>query len=100
MDIKKYLTLKAVWERKVDIDPDTRMPVFADPVIIDCFKYGKGMFIRGDNDAAHVSARSYLVLDDVQPEDKLDGQVVQSVNDFPESWDDKVVLHEVLTWYR
>lgn len=96
--MKKYLTFDAEWKQCTGEDEDTRMLEYGDTVKIKCFKYGKNIFLRGESSGTTVSAQAYLVLDEVKPKDMIDGQVVKSVNVYPESWDNRVKLYEVLTW--
>ena len=96
--MNKYLTFNTELKKCKGEDEDTRMLEYEKAVIIKCFKYGKNIFLRGESSGTTVSAQAYLVLDEVQPKDILDGQVVKSVNIYPESWDNKVKLYEVLTW--
>ena len=98
MDLKKYMTFTVKWEKFLGEDEDTHMASYAEPVDIKCFIYGKNIFIREEDGATAVSAKVYLTLADVQVKDKVDGQVVKSVNSNPESWDSRVQLYEVLTW--
>lgn len=98
MNMSKYLTFDVEWKKCTGEDEDTRMLEYEEAVKIKCFKYGKNIFLRGENSGTTISAQAYLVLDEVQPKDILDGQVVKSVNVYPESWDNKVKLYEVLTW--
>ena len=98
MNMNKYLTFDAEWKKCIGEDEDTRMLTYKDAVKIKCFKYGKNIFIRENTSGTTVSAQAYLVLEEVKPKDILDGQVVKSVNIYPESWDNKVKLYEVLTW--
>lgn len=98
MDMQKYMTFTASWKKKLGLDEDTRRPEYGDEVEIKCFKYGKDVFIRSESSAATITAKVYLTLESVQPGDILDGQVVKSVNSYPESWDSRVQLYEVLTW--
>lgn len=98
MNMNKYLTFDVEWKKCIGEDEDTRMLAYKDAVKIKCFKYGKNIFLRGESSGTTVSAQAYLVLEKVQPKDILDGQVVKSANIYPESWDNKVKLYEVLTW--
>ena len=98
MNMNKYLTFNTEWKKCKGEDEDTRMLEYEKAVTIKCFKYGKNIFLRGENSGTTVSAQAYLVLEEVKPKDILDGQVVKSVNIYPESWDNKVKLYEVLTW--
>ena len=96
--MSKYLTFDAEWKKCIGEDEDTRMLKYEDAVKIKCFKYGKNIFLRENTSSATVSAQTYLVLDEVKPKDMIDGQVVKSVNMYPESWDNRIKLYEVLTW--
>lgn len=98
MDMRKYMTFEVPWEKYTGEDEDTHMAEFAPPVMIKTFIYGKSIFLREEAKATTVSAKAYLTLEQVQPKDKLDGQVVRSVNSYPESWTSKDQLYEVLTW--
>lgn len=98
MYMEKYMTFEAVWEKQIGIDEDTRMPSFAPAETIKCFEYGKNVFLREDNSSTMVSAKAYLTLENVELGDKIDGQVVKSVNNYPENWDANKQLFEVLTW--
>lgn len=98
MDMKKYMTFSVPWTKFIGEDEDTHMAKYGETVQSKCFQYGKNVFIREEASATTISAQAYLTLDEVQPKDIYDGQVVKSVNNFPESWDSRVVLFEVLTW--
>lgn len=98
MDLDKYMTFKVKWTPCICIDEDTRTLKYGDEVEIKVFKYGKDVFIREDSSATTVSAQAYLTLEEVKPKDILDGQVVKSVNKYPESWDNRNILYECLTW--
>lgn len=100
MNLEKYMTFDSVWEALKSEDTDTMMAEYEKPVTIKTFQYGKDIFLRDKTDAATVSARVYLTTANVKPKDKIDGQVVQSVNNYPESWDSKNMLYECLTWNR
>lgn len=98
MDMKKYMTFEAILETFEGEDDDTHMASYAFPKKIKCFIYGKDIFLREDSSATTISAKAYLTLEKVKPKDKLDGQVVKSVNNYPESWGIENQLYEVLTW--
>ena len=98
MDMNKYMTFKIKWTPCIGMDEDTRTLKYGEETEIKCFKYGKNIFIREDSSATTVSAQAYLVLEEVKPKDILDGQIVKSVNNYPESWDSRVMLYECLTW--
>ena len=98
MNLKKYMTFTVNWQKFIEEDEDTHMAVYADPVPIKAFIYGKNLYVRESEAATIVSAKVYLVLEDVHVRDIIDGQVVKSVNSNPESWDERVQLYEVLTW--
>lgn len=98
MNMKKYMTFTSKWQKLKDIDEDTQMSEYEDPIDIKTYIYGKNIFIRENESHTAVSAKCYLTLENVNVGDLLDEQVVKSVNSFPESWDDKVQLYECLTW--
>lgn len=98
MDMKKYMTFEAEHKRLLSIDENTHMMMFDSPRMIRCFKYGKDIFLREKTAATTVSAQVYLTLEKVVPGDLLDGQVVKSINVYPENWTSKECLYEVLTW--
>ncbi len=98
MDMTKYMTFKAKWTPCIDMDEDTRTLIYGDEIEINVFKYGKDVFVREDSSATTVSAQAYLTLEEVKPKDILDGQIVRSVNNYPESWNNNVILYECLTW--
>lgn len=98
MDMQKYMTFTSKWEKLAERDEDTMMETFEAQVDIKTYIYGKNIFIRDENQHTAVSAKVYLTLANVNVGDKIDGQVVKSVNSYPESWDDKVQLYECLTW--
>jgi hypothetical protein len=98
VDLQKYLTFKVKWCPCEEVDEDTKTLEYGEEQEIDCFKYGKNIFVRETESSTTVSAQAYLVLADVKPKDLLDGQVVKSVNNYPESWDARVILKECLTW--
>ena len=98
MDMKKYMTFKAVLNRYEGMNEDTRTSIYSDPVEIDVFKYGKDIFVRSEASSTTVTAQVYLSVVEIKPKDKIDGQVVKSVNHYPESWDNKKILYESLTW--
>ena len=93
MDMKKYMTFEAVLERYEGMDPNTRTSKFGE-----VFKYGKDIFIRGNTSATTVTAQVYLSVTEIKVKDRLDGQVVKSVNHYPESWNSSKILYEALTW--
>lgn len=98
MNMEKYMTFTVKWTPCIGVDDDTMALIYGDETYIKCFKYGKNIFVRNDAGSDTVSAQAYLVLDAVHPKDLLDGQVVKSVNNYPESWDNRVNLYECLTW--
>lgn len=98
MNMKKYMTFEATWKPLIQIDEDTHRPEYGEEQTIKCFIYGKDIFVRQDTAGSVVTAKVYLTLANVKPDDMIDGQVVKSVNSYPESWDSKVQLYEVLTW--
>lgn len=98
MDMSKYMTFKVKWSPCIGMDEDTRTIEYGAETDINVFKYGKDVFVREDSAATTVSAQAYLTLEKVKPKDILDGQVVKSVNSYPESWDSRVILYECLTW--
>lgn len=98
MDMRKYMTFEAVLERYEGMDPNTRTSKFGDPEDIKVFKYGKDIFIRGNTSATTVTAQVYLSVTEIKVKDRLDGQVVKSVNHYPESWNSSKILYEALTW--
>lgn len=97
MYLKKYLTFKTNWQ-KHSIDEDTLLMMYEEPIVINCFKYGKNIYIRESEENTLINAQVYLVIDEVQIGDKIDGQVVKSVNMYPETWHPERPLYEVLTW--
>lgn len=98
MDLQKYMTFTTSWRKLLGENSDTHMPQYGDPVPSHCFQYGKNITVYTAEGCTTVSAKAYLTLDPVQLKDIYDGQVVKSVNNFPESWNSRVVLYEVLTW--
>lgn len=98
MDLDKYMTFSVEWKKYSGEDSDTMMPEFGETQISKCFKYGKSVFLRESENSTVVSAKAYLTTDAVSPKDMYDGQIVKSVNDYPESWDSRVILKEVLIW--
>lgn len=98
MYMEKYMTFEAVWEPFIGEDEDTHMAEYGEAVTVKCFEYGKNVFVRQDMGATTISAKAYLTLEKVKPKDRFDGQVVKSVNNYPESWDATRQLYEVLTW--
>ena len=98
MDLSKYMTFEAEWTPCTGQDEDTMTLEFGTPVKIKCFKYGKNIYIRDSEGNTSVSAQVYLTTENINTKDLIDGQVVKSVNNYPESWDDRNVLKECLTW--
>lgn len=98
MNMKKYMTFTVKWEKFIGEDEDTNMPMYAEPVEIKSFVYGKNLFIREDEQHTTVSAKVYLTLEDIHVKDKIDGQQIKSVNHYPENWDNQGQLLEALTW--
>lgn len=98
MNYNDYMTMQCDWEKKLGNDEDTHMSSFGIKTIIRCFEYGKNVFIRQDTSSATVSAMAYIVTDNVQVGDKINSQVVKSVNNIPE-FDGTFPLFECLTWY-
>lgn len=98
MDMKKYMTFDVEWTPCTGEDEDTLTLEYGEAQTIKCFKYGKNVYVRDSEGNTTISAQAYLVLEDIKPKDLLDGQVVKSVNNYPESWDAKNVLKECLTW--
>lgn len=91
------MVMTCKWEKNLGVDEDTHMPIFGEAVDIKCFSYGKNIFIRQDTSSATVSAKAYIVTDLVKVGDKIDGQVVKSVDNIPD-FDGTVPLFECLTW--
>ena len=98
MDYKDYMVMDCVWEKNLGTDEDTHMYKGWDTKNIKCFSYGKNIFIRKDTSSTTVSAKAYIVTDPVKVGDKIDGQVVKSVDNVPE-FDGTVPLFECLTWF-
>lgn len=98
MDMQKYMTFTSKWQKLKSVDEDTQMSEYDEPVDIKTYIYGKNIFVRENENHTTVSAKCYLTLANVNVGDLLDGQVIKSVNSYPESWDDKVQLYECLTW--
>lgn len=98
MFIDKHLNFKAKWEPYLGEDEDTRTSKFGRVQEIDCHKYGKTLFIREGGAEAVVNAHFYIVLENVKPKDKLDGQIVKSVDEIPDMWKGKIRHRECLTW--
>ncbi len=97
MNYEDYMVMNCKWEKNLGVDEDTHMPIFGEAVDIKCFSYGKNIFIRQDTSSATVSAKAYIVTDLVKVGDKIDGQVVKSVDNIPD-FDGTVPLFECLTW--
>lgn len=98
MDMKKYMTFDATYEEFESEDEDCHMSTFKKARTIKVFIYGKDMFIRNSDNSTVVTAQTYLTLEAVKPKDMINGQVVRSVNKFPESWNSNNMLYEVYTW--
>lgn len=98
MNMKKYMTFTVSWEVYQGEDEDSLLPIYAEPVDCKCFIYGKNLYIREQNEQTVVSAKAYLTLENIHVKDKLDGQIIKSVNNYPENWDAKNQLFEALTW--
>lgn len=97
MDYKEYMIFSCLWEKNLDIDEDTHMQRFGTKTKLKCFKYGKNVFIRQDSSSTTISAQSYVVMCEVKVGDKIDNQVVKSVDVIPD-FDGKTPLYECLTW--
>lgn len=99
MNMNKYMTFTAQWERYIGMNEETMSPIYSEPIDIKVFIYGKNIYIRDGDKNAAISAKVYLTLKEVNVKDKIDDQVVKSVNSYPESWDARVQLYECLTWF-
>lgn len=99
MDMAKYMTFEAVHRPLIEIDEDTASSKFGAERVVKCFKYGKTSLVRDNNGYVMPSLKTYLTLDEtVQVGDEFDGQIVKSVDSFPENWDSTNQLYAVLTW--
>lgn len=98
MDMSKYMTFDATYEEYDSMDDDTHMSSFKEARSIKVFIYGKDMFIRNEDNGTVVTAETYLTLEAVKPKDKINGQVIKSVNKYPESWNSDNILYEAYTW--
>ena len=98
MDYKDYMVMSCNWQKNLGKDEDTHMPSYDSTVDIKCFSYGKNIFIRQDASSTTVSAKAYIVTDLVKVGDKIDEQVVKSVDNISD-FDGTVPLFECLTWY-
>ena len=97
MNYENYMKMTCIWQKNSEIDEDTQMLNYGTETEIKCVKYGKNIFIRESDSATVVSAMAYIVTDEVAVGDKIDGQVVKSVNNIPE-FDGTMCLYECLTW--
>lgn len=97
MDYKKYMIHNCVWEKNLCMDEDTHMPVFDRAITLKCFKSGKDIFIRDNQNATVIKASSYIVTDVLNVGDKLDGQVIKSVDNIPD-FKPTFPIYECLTW--
>lgn len=98
MNMQKYMTFTSQWQKLKEVDEDTQMADYEEPVDIKTFIYGKNVFIRENESHTTVSAKCYLTLENVSVGDLLDGQVIKSVSSYPESWNQDKQLYECLTW--
>lgn len=97
MNYSSYMTMNCVWEPSSSINEDTMMREFGEQQNIKCFKYGKNILVIEGDRSTTVSAQAYIVDNNISVGDKLDGQVVKSVDNIPE-FDGSVPLKECLTW--
>lgn len=98
MNYNDYMKMTCVYEKKLGLDDDTQMLKYGNPTSMKCFSYGKNIFIRGTDSNAIVSAKVYTLSSPVNVGDKIDGQVIKSVNNVPD-FDGSMVLFEALTWF-
>lgn len=94
MDIESYLTMKCVYEKRIPEDAEFMTEEFAAAREIACFRYGDRINLLTSDTVDRLSAQTYLVVEDVKPGDKIDGQLVSVVNDVPD-FDGSNQLHEV-----
>lgn len=97
MNYEEYLTMSCIWQKNLGIDEDTMMQSFDDKKEIKCFSYGKNIFLRENTSSTTVSAKAYIVTEEVKVKDIIDGQVVKSVDNIPE-FDGSIPLYICLTW--
>lgn len=98
MDMTKYMTFDATYEEFEGEDVDTHSLSYKEARSIKVFIYGKDMFIRNEDTGTVVTAQTYLTLEEVKPRDRINNQVVKSVNKYPESWNSNNILYEAYTW--
>lgn len=97
MNYEEYLTMSCIWQKNLGIDEDTMMQSFDEEKEIKCFNYGKNIFVRENTSSTTVSAKAYIVTEEVKVKDIINGQVVKSVDNIPE-FDGSIPLYICLTW--
>lgn len=98
MNISKYMTFTVPYEKYIGVDDDFMSSSYAPPINIKCFVYGKNIYIRDEDSYALVSAKSYVTDYKINIQDKLDGQIVKNVDNYPKEWNSKNQLFEALIW--
>jgi len=97
MIYKDYMLYPVTLERMTGKDPDTRMDSYGAPEVIKVFRHGGLARIHTGQGDTTVSMQKYSTVDDIKIGDKINGQVVQSVEIVPE-FDGSEPLFEVTCW--
>lgn len=98
MDIEKYLTFTVEWVPRIIDNAELSTYKMGDPVNVQCFTYGKNLYVRDGESHSFVSARVYVMKEKVNLGDIVDGQIVKAVDIYPVNFDPSVILYSVTTW--
>lgn len=97
MIYKDYMLYPVTWEQSTGKDPDTRMDSYNGAKTIKVFRHGRLARIHSGQGDTNISMQTYITVDDIKLGDKINGQVVQSVEPIPE-FDGTGDLFEVVCW--
>jgi hypothetical protein len=98
MDYESYMMHTCVWNEFLGEDEDTRSATYGPDKIIKCFKSGKNKYIREEGSGTLIVAKPIVVMDSVKGRDKIDSQVVKSINEIPDFDRPDFPIRECLTW--
>lgn len=94
MNVERQLTMKCQYEESIVDDEEFMTESFKAPREIKCFKYGDRLNLINSDSVTRLSDQTYWVVEDVELGDKIDGQVIVSINPIP-NLDGSIAFKEV-----
>lgn len=94
MNVESQLTMKCQYEESVIDDEEFMTESYKAPREMKCFRYGDKLNLVASDTITRLSDQTYWIVEDIKLGDKIDGQIIVSINPIP-NLDGSIAFKEV-----